>query len=924
MNSTLLSRRSFLKATAIGGAVAALGATPLAGLTDDVNQARANEASGETRVVKTLCCGCVGRCGVLAHVKDGRVIKLEGDPDHIYSKGRLCAKGLSFIQALYNPNRIKYPMRRAGERGENKWERVSWDEALDEIANQVMEAENKYGAETIIVGHGGGGHTFYADSAKRWCHVMGCHIFEPGGLQCLQPRQTMWRLMWGKNNNDYVSYEGLNVELYKMEQTKCMVLWGSNPAQSNVGSAGRPTAEMRANGTKSVVIDPRMTPDAAKADIWLPVRPGSDAALLLCWIKYIIDNDLYNHEAVMKWTNLPYLVNLETKMTLRPEDIGETAGNPADRVVWDAATNSAKVLSYPWNESLEPSLTPGVVTVNGIKCKTGFELIRERCDEWTLEKTAEVCWLEPGKIEQAIRLYAENTPSFISMGMALDHSANSTSGGIAYFILEAMMGNFCKPGVLMQQFSADHAFWPEPGTLPHFMPKEQYVKRFGAIEYKASNNKEWTQNSMMLDAIMSGEPYQPRVLIERSLNKLTNMPNAQRWAEAFSKMDYTVHHTMYPTSFSAYADLLLPTTEWLENHWAIGAENRVYVRQPATHLWEGVEEPMFWSMLAKKLADKGHQRFIDSFDPEKCRPTEENVPEGYLGTMWEGGQIPWWSSMEELLTGVFKSSGANMGWEELVAHVEENGCYLACPDEEYSHFGVYQELDDNGLPKGFNTPSRKLEAYGERIVTLGQTGAPFALYELPPAPWDYDPLPFFREPNESPLDPNIADEYPLVITGGHVNMYTHGTLRNTPWIRERFPVPDLLMNPVDAEAYGIANGDWVWIESRRGKTQGRAKVTKMVAPGVTHMERFWFPETLSTSTHGWKEMNISILTNDQGPFDDIIGSCTYRGFQVKVSKADSAPAGIWTEPEDFETWLPNYEDAEITDVREIEETVYHG
>ena len=923
MGKAQITRRSFIGATAIAGLAAAVAAdAELTGLVSKPKEAFAAEES-ETRIVKTLCAGCVGRCGVLAHVQNGRVVKLEGDLDHVYSKGNICAKGLSFIQALYNPNRIKYPLKRVGERGSNQWERISWEQAIDEITDQLLEIEEKYGAEAIQVGYTGGGSTYYDGYASRWCHVMGCHKYEPGGLQCLQPRQTMSRLMWGQNNNDFVSYEGLNAEFICGDQTKCMVLWGSNPSSSCVASAGRPAAQIRAWGAKTVVVDPRMTADAAKADVWLPVRPGSDVALLMCWINYIMDNRLYNEESVLRWTNMPYLINLETGFTLKPEEAGFEPEELA-YVVWDANTNAARKMSYPYDESLAPALEGGPYVVNGIECKPAFQLIHERCSEWTVEKAAETCWLEPGMIEEAIRLYAENTPGFMSMGMTGDHAVNSPQVGICQLILEAMLGNYSKPGTMMQMFSADGPYWPEPGTLQHFMSEEQYKKRFGCIEYKAGCRREWTHNSLMLDGIMTGEPYRVRAVIERSCNKMINMPNAAKWAEAYESMDLNVHHFMYPTSFSMFCDYLLPTTEWLENHWGAGLENKFYVRQPTTHLWEAVEDPMLFSLLAKAMADKGHQRFIDSFDPEKCKPTPENLPEGFLIDPGEATQIPWEATMEDMLTANFRSQDPDaMSWDELCDYVQEHGYYQETSDEDYQQFYVYAQIDEEtGKPQGFSTPSKKLECYGEQIITLGRTGAPWAFYELEPASYEYDPLPYYREPNESPLDEELAAEYPLVITGGHVSMYTHGTLRNVPWIRERFPVPEVWVNPVDAEKYGIEHKGWVWIESKRGKTQARANITKRIAPGVTWMERFWYPETVGTSTKGYTESNINMLTDDQGPFADFIGSVTYRGFQVKITPADSAPEGIWTEPEQFEAWLPNFDEVEVTDDKDQFKGVY--
>lgn len=919
MQETTISRRAFLEATAIAG-LAAVGGSSLSGLIETPEKAYAADET-ETKIIKTCCKGCVGDCGVLAHVRNGRVVKLEGDPEQIGSRGRMCAKGLSGIQALYNPNRVKYPLRRAGERGENKWERITWDEALATIAAQLKEASDKYGGESLIVGHGGGGHAYYSEAAKRFCHVFGCpNILEPGGLQCYEPRVVAYKVMWGSSPTDPVNRNCPEIQLTDDFKTKAMVLWGTNPACSSIGQVEQAVNEARTKGVKIVVIDPRFTPDASKADVWLPVRPQTDVALMLCWIKYIIDHDLYDHDVVMKWSTLPFLVHSETNLCLRPEDIGLT-GESTTRVVWDRTSDSAKLMSYPWDDALDPALE-GTFDVNGMQCKTGFQLLKERCAEWTLEKTAEVCWLEPDKIEEAIRIYADNAPAGIALGMAADHSRLSTQAGMGQFILDTLTGNICKPGTLMQKFDDSNPYFGDPGTLQHFMPYEQVLKRFGGIEYKGSGYNEWTHNHTCQEAMITGEPYQPRIFIERSTNKMMNMPNVKKWLGAIGNMELIVHHVMYPTSFSMYADILLPCTEWLEANWTVQIGNRVYVRQPATHLWETIEEPAFWGLLANKLAEAGHERFAITCDADKLNAVEPE--QNFIGYRAEG-EFPWWHSMEELLTNNFALNGGDMTWPEFVKYVEEHGSYETMPLEEYLQYEPYKKIDpETGLPIGFDTPSKKLEMYADQMITFGRTGVPYSYYEMPPASKDYDPLPYFIEPEEGPNNPEYAEEYPLLLIGGHIATYTHGTLRNVPWMRERHPVPEFLINPVDAEKYGIGDGDWVWLESKRGKTQGKATVSNMIRPGVTHMERFWFPETMATETLGCTEMNVNVLTNDGPPFNDITGSCTYRGFMIKVSRADGPPKGIWLEPEEFEPWLPDYEQAEITSIDDIEGAANHG
>lgn len=153
---TSISRRGFVKLGMFASAVAAMAGTATSNLIE-VEPALADE-SGETQKIRTICRACLNNCGMIAHVRDGRVVKLEGDPGDPMNKGAACAKGLAGIQALYNPNRIKYPMKRVGERGSNQWERISWEQAINEIADVMWEYYQKEGPKCLVTSTGGGGN----------------------------------------------------------------------------------------------------------------------------------------------------------------------------------------------------------------------------------------------------------------------------------------------------------------------------------------------------------------------------------------------------------------------------------------------------------------------------------------------------------------------------------------------------------------------------------------------------------------------------------------------------------------------------------------------------------------------------------------------------------------------------------------------
>jgi len=833
------------------------------------------------RVIKTACRACIANCGVLATVKNGRVVSLKGNPEDPMSKGRMCAKGLSGIQALYHPNRNKYPMKRVGPRGSGQWKRISWDEALTTIAEKLMETREKYGAEAVFCSTGGGGNPEIW-SIARFCNIFGTpNWFEPGCAQCYLPRVLAYTMMYGGVDCSIADSNAL--ELYFPDDTpiKALVLWGTDPSYSCPASGGGMVVDLRAKGVKTVVIDPRFTPDAAKADVWLPIRPGTDVALQLSWIRYILEHKLYDAEFVMKWTNLPYLVDVETKMLLRAEKSNDP-NVPDTYMVWDKKTNSAQPLPYPWNEKLDPALE-GEFMVDGRLCKTGYQLLWERCEEYTLEKAAEICWLDAAKIEEAIHVFADNCPSGLAIGVATDQTPNSVQAAMGAATLDLLMGNVERPGALMQRFRTSGCFdmpnYPVPVAADR-LPNEQLKKRLGGRAHKGLGIWWAGHPGSVLDAILTGKPYQPRVWIDRSGNKLGATADSQKWEEAIHKLDFIVHVYMYPTSFSAYADILIPSEEWLETDMLVETCNTLVARQQVTHLWETMDETLFWSKLAKRCGELGHEACAKAFDAE-----------------YMGHDLAYWDSMDEFLSHWVNRLG--MSWKEFAAKAPIE--YL--PKDEWRSYYVYQKPDPKAgnKPNGFPTPSKKCELYLESMITLSRTGRPFSPIDLEPADEDYDPLPYYMEPVESPL---TDTEYPLVYTGGRVPYYHHNTLRNIPWLREMYPAPEMWLHPSAAEKYGVEDGDWAWMESRRGRIRGVVKVTEGINPGTVYMERFWNPETLNTETHGWKEMNVNMLTKVTAPYNPEVGTYTLRAFQVKVYKADGAPEGVWLNPEDFRPWLP--------------------
>ncbi len=242
-------------------------------------------AMGELKTVRTACRSCHGGCGVIAHVKDGKVIKIEGDPDSPIGHGTLCTKGLAITQVAYHPDRIKFPMKKTAK----GWERITWDEALDTVAGKFKEVIDKYGAEAIIVGQGTGRD--YESHFSRFGNLLGTPNILTAGHMCYLSRTAATLITCG--NLPACDYAN---------NPKCIVMWACNPQWTNPDEyKGVSFWRAYQQGAKLIVIDPRKGFLAKRADLWLQVRPGTDAALALGFFRVIVDEELFDKDFVSNY-----------------------------------------------------------------------------------------------------------------------------------------------------------------------------------------------------------------------------------------------------------------------------------------------------------------------------------------------------------------------------------------------------------------------------------------------------------------------------------------------------------------------------------------------------------------------------------------------------------------------------------------------
>lgn len=315
MNNKITRRQFMRRSSAATALTAAVGGVAVA----DVHPPGLR---GETRVqqIATNCEMCFWRCGVMAEVANGKLLKLQGNPHHPLTKGKLCARGNAGVALLNDPDRLKYPQIRTGDRGSGKFKRVTWDEALDFLATRLAELKQKYGPESVAVFPHGVHSGFFSTLMKAYGTP---NSAEPAFAQCRGPRDIGYYLTFGRPVN--------SPEPVDLEESKCIVLIGSHIGENVFTSQVTAFAEGLAKGAKLIVVDPRFSTAASKASYWLPIKPGTDTALLLAWMNVLIAEKLYDKEYLDRYAT--GLKELEEHVEpLTPEWAAPITEIPAEQI----------------------------------------------------------------------------------------------------------------------------------------------------------------------------------------------------------------------------------------------------------------------------------------------------------------------------------------------------------------------------------------------------------------------------------------------------------------------------------------------------------------------------------------------------------------------------------------------------------------
>ncbi len=687
---------------------------------------------------------CHGGCGVLVHVKEGQVVKIVGDPTSPLNKGKICPKGLASIEHLYSPNRLKYPLKRIGKKSSGKWERISWEEALDTITQKVSSIKNRYGIESVAIGTGTGRHQYR--HVVRFAHALGTPNWcEPGFAQCFFPRI----------NVGVMTYGSLPVcDYYGDVNPACVLVWGHNPMVSGAdGEIQFRIKECIKKGTRLIVVDPRSTELAAQAEIWLQLRPGTDDALALSMLHVMITEELYDKPFIEKWT-------------------------------------------------------------------VGFKELARHVSQFSPEWAEKITEVPADKIRTAARLFATTKPATLEWGVAIEQTPNCFQTVRAVALLPGITGNIDIPGGWILGMNVIRTV----PTLLENVPVDVQKKRMGADEFRILAGMDSlfpsAHTPTLFKAMREEVPYPVKAFLVFGNNTIITYANSKQVYESLKNLEFMAVMDIYMTPTAQLADIVLPAATWLEVDQVVGlpfvAQNYVLVQQKVTRVGESRQDEEVLMDLAKRLG---------------LEVATESPQETYN---WQLSKL-------------------GITFDELKAKG-----HVTVPF-------VYRKYEK----RGFRTPSKKVELYSSIMEKQG-----------------YSPLPYYNEPPESPLStPELYKEYPLILTtGGRSQYYFASEYRHLPSLRKRDPNPQAEIHPETAAKAGIEDGQWIWIETLRGRIQQKAKVTEGIKPNVINVQYgWWFPEVDSPDHGAWKS-NANVLTNNAPPYDPAMGTYQLRALLCKVYK----------------------------------------
>ena len=729
-----MNRRSFLKATAAGSAALAAGG---------LGSARRAEAHAylpypTDNALETVVTSCAHNCGsrhmLVAHKKGDVIVRLSSD-DGSHQRGgcygkdteeepqlRACLRGRAYRERLYSPERLLYPMMRVGERGEGKFRRVSWDEALDYVARKLIDIKNQYGSQAIL-------DQSYAGSSYGVLHksdqIEGLQGRLLGMFAC---RTSSWSVPSYQGTTTSSRWTFGTIEDGSEDDTfahsKLMIMWGWNPAYTFHG--GNTIYYMRMakqRGCKFVSIDPQYTDTAAAMDAWwIPIKPGTDAAMLAGMAHYIFDNGLQDQAFIDKFVQ------------------GMDAGTMPDWAA-DSPNGAENFKDYILG------------TYDG----------QPKTPEWA----SEICGVSAEDIKKLADMYARTKPAALKACWGPGRAAYGEQFNRMAAALQAMTGNI---GVLGGCAEGVGKGWHAEAVA---YPYDQYSNIwFSSIKsdrwaYIVNNYPNVSREEAGLwprDDALDGVVPNIRGIFWQGSDWLNQLTNINEMVKAIKKLDLVVCLEQTITPSGIYADVLLPICTHFERHdvalpWYKG---HYYIHRPKViePMGESKTDFQVFTELAYRIGEKSpqtHGRFGKMYNPKADRSyflDNTAVDEAYL--------VDWWHNVQS-------HQHVDMSWEDFKRH----GVYKFTFDKP--HIGFRDQIEQG---KPFNTPSGKIEILCTELAHISDWTRTRYGYHIPS-------IPKWIEPWESLNSPK-TQEHPFHLISPHPRWRTHSIFNNCSWLREVF------------------------------------------------------------------------------------------------------------------------------------------
>lgn len=775
-----LTRRSFLKTSAAVAGTAAL--SGIFGCSLGASDQATDSGLAKEEIFYGICRGnCEGACRHKITVRDNKVVKvtMAEYPNPEYN--RICAKGLSHLQWIYNTERIKAPLRRVGERGSGEWEQISWNEAYDEIANKWQGIIRDYGSNSIVFSCGTGNSGYGNRMSNKLVALIGAsnvHMsydmaFNYGSENALGIGNG-----WNINEPSY------------FHKTRCFIVWGANVSEAHP-HYWHFILESKQAGAKMIVIDPNYTITASKADLHVPIRPATDAALYMCLTNLAIQNDVHDKEFIKKMTVGPFLVKDSDGKYLRMSDLGvepqEGPINPSTgqpTLIDPIAVLAKDEKTTGLIAEIEDPVIEGRYVLNGNKVTTAFTLLKERCAEWTLSRTSELCGISEEVILKIHKTMIENSPVVAFQGFGPDHYLN---GHYPYFAMQALLattGNLAKDGASGGNgFAWDNAFRMVTYAINTLPP-----------QYRAGPTITTTMlaETIETEKINGETPLKIKSVYFWNHNPVGNIPDRKATLAAFNKLDFIIVVDPVMTDTARYADLVLPSAHCYEQL------DMFIAGSPFATLSEKAIEPLYESKSDYDiLCEIGHKMgFAEHFQ----------------------------MSIEEFLKEHWSRGIGKLTWDDFLREKT-----------------IWGPVKRNGIDTPPMTATQRFQFYRETIspnVNIGQ--------KLTEEDIKKERLPYFEPPNEAwpetvggfTKNP-LADTYPLIYTSERSKLKTHSMFGFNPWLLEIIPEPIIKISTKDAQARGIETGDYVRVFNDRGYVVVKGVVNDGIRPGMVVIPKGW-------------------------------------------------------------------------------------